>query len=388
MSYEQGFAVFFILEVLFWFSILAIVYAYIGYPLLLKALSFYRSRSIIRKPIHPNVSFIIAAYNEEDKIRGKLENTLQLDYPSNNIEIIVASDCSDDRTDEIVKTYSSKGVKLVRAPERMGKEYAQKLAVESAQGEILVFSDVGTILKPDALQKIVSNFADPSVGCVSSVDKILAQNGTVSGENFYVKYEMFLRRLESEVNSLVGLSGSFFAARREVCKDWQTDLQSDFNTLLNSIRMGLRGISDPYAVGYYRNVKSHKKEFERKIRTVVRGISVFMRARAMIDPRKYGLFAFQLLSHKLCRWLVPFWLMTALAANFILASHDELFAAILLVQICFYMMALLGIISSRLSSSLVFKIPSFFVLVNLSVLLAWIQYWRGERLVSWEPSRR
>jgi hypothetical protein len=113
-----------------------------------------------------------------------------------------------------------------------------------------------------------------------------------------------------------------------------------------------------------------------------------MRARAMIDPRKYGLFAFQLLSHKLCRWLVPFWLMTALAANFILASHDELFAAILLVQICFYMMALLGIISSRLSSSLVFKIPSFFVLVNLSVLFAWIQYWRGERLVSWEPSRR
>ena len=377
-----------VLEVLFWFSILAIFYAYIGYPLLLKGLSLFRSRSVVKKPIHPNVSLIIAAYNEEDKIRDKLENTLQLDYPAGNLEIIVASDCSEDHTDEIVKTYSAKGVKLVRATERMGKEYAQKLAVESAHGEILVFSDVGTVLKPDALQKIVSNFADPSVGCVSSVDKILAQNGTVSGENFYVKYEMFLRRLESEANSLVGLSGSFFAARREVCKDWETDLQSDFNTLLNSIRMGLRGVSDPDALGYYRNVKSPKKEFERKVRTVVRGISVFMRARAMIDPRKYGLFAFQLLSHKLCRWLVPFWLIIALAASFILASHDELFAAILLVQICFYMMALVGMISSRLSSSLVFKIPSFFVLVNMSVLLAWIQYWRGERLVSWEPSRR
>lgn len=377
-----------VLEGLFWFSIFAIFYAYMGYPLLLKGLSLYRRRSVVKKPICPDVSLIITAYNEENKIRDKLENTLQLDYPLNKLEIIIASDCSKDRTDEIVKTYSSKGVKLVRAPQRMGKEHAQKLAVESARGEILVFSDVGTILKLDALQKIVANFADQSVGCVSSVDKILTHNGKVSGENFYVRYEMFLRRLESEVNSLVGLSGSFFAARREVCKDWKTDLQSDFNTLLNSIRIGLRGVSDPDAVGYYRNVKSHKKEFERKVRTVVRGISVFMRAKTMIDPRKYGFFAFQLLSHKLCRWLVPFWLITALATSFVLALLDRFYAAILLVETCFYVIAALGIIFSRLSSSLFFKIPSFFVLVNLSVLFAWIQYWRGERLVSWEPSKR
>jgi cellulose synthase/poly-beta-1,6-N-acetylglucosamine synthase-like glycosyltransferase len=159
-----------VLEGLFWFSILAIFYAYMGYPLVLKGLSLYRSRSIVKKPIRPDVSLIITAYNEEDRIHDKLENTLQLDYPLNKLEI-----------DEIVKTYSSKGVKLVRAPERRGKEHAQKLAVESARGEILVFSDVGTILKPEALQKIVANFADPSVGCVSSVDKILAQNGMVSG---------------------------------------------------------------------------------------------------------------------------------------------------------------------------------------------------------------
>jgi glycosyltransferase involved in cell wall biosynthesis len=377
-----------VLEGLFWFSILVIFYAYIGYPLLLKAFSLFRSRSIIKKPISPNVSLIITAYNEEDRIHDKLENTLQLDYPSDKLEFIVASDCSSDRTDEIVRTYGSRGVKLVRAPQRMGKEHAQKLAFESARGEVLVFSDVGTILKPDALQKIVANFADPSVGCVSSVDKILTHIGEVSGENFYVRYEMYLRRLESEVNSLVGLSGSFFAARREVCKDWKTDLQSDFNTLLNSIRIGLRGVSDPDAVGYYRNVKSHKEEFERKVRTVVRGISVFMRAKTMIDPRKYGLFAFQLLSHKLCRWLVPFWLITALATSSVLTLFDRFYAVVLLVQIYFYMMAGLGMTFGRLSSSLFFKIPSFFVLVNLSVLLAWIHYWRGERLVSWEPSRR
>jgi hypothetical protein len=147
------------------------------------------------------------------------------------------------------------------------------------------------------------------------------------------------------------LSGSFFAARREVCKDWKTDLQSDFNTLLNSIRIGLRGVSDPDAIGYYRNVKSHKKEFERKVRTVVRGISVFMRAKIMIDPRKYGFFAFQLFSHKLCRWLVPFWLITALATSLVLALLDRFYAAILLVETCFYAIAAIGIIFSRLSSS-------------------------------------
>src|SRR6185295_5842814 len=161
-------------------------------------------------------------------------------------------DCSTDDTDAIVLAYGQ-GVRLVRSPERLGKESAQRLALLEASGDILVFSDVATALAPDAVSTIVRNFADPTVGCVSSVDKFVDADGRVSGEGAYVRYEMFLRALETRVNSLVGLSGSFFAARREVCQRWSADRQSDFNTLLNAVEMGLRGVLDVQSAGYYRN---------------------------------------------------------------------------------------------------------------------------------------
>ncbi|MFV9645052.1 MAG: glycosyltransferase family 2 protein [Desulfobacterales bacterium] len=262
----------------------------------------------------PSVSFIITAYNEEKRIKQKIENSLTQDYPKEKLEIIIASDCSSDKTDEIVRSFEDKGIKLVRAPERKGKENAQKHAVDAASGEILVFSDVATILRPNAITNIVKNFSDPTIGCVSSEDKFIDKDGNVSGEGAYVKHEMFLRKLESKVNTLVGLSGSFFAARREICKDWAIDLQSDFNTLLNSIKLGLKGISDPNSIGYYQNIADEKKEFNRKARTVLRGISVLMRNFSLLNPIKYGLFSWQLFSHKLCRWFVPFFLIIAFMA--------------------------------------------------------------------------
>lgn len=227
------------LEVLFWSSILFVFYAYAGYPLLLKAFSSVRSHSVRKGPIAPNVSFIITAYNEEKRIEAKLKNTLEQIYPKEKLEIIVASDCSSDKTDQIVLSHQMSGVRLVRAPERKGKENAQRYAVERASGEILIFSDVATILEPDGVRNIVENFNDETVGCVSSVDRFIDSDGKISGEGAYVKYEMLLRSLESRFNSVVGLSGSFFAARREVCREWAVDLQSDFNTLINSIKIGL-----------------------------------------------------------------------------------------------------------------------------------------------------
>ena len=257
-----------VLEFIFFFSVFMIFYAYFGYPLVLMAiLAGRKTKGLLLKggsqkpsslavinnePLF--VSFIITAYNEEKRIEEKIKNSLTQNYPREKIEIIVASDCSNDKTDEIVKNYEGKGVKLVRAPERKGKENAQKNAVEFSKGDILVFSDVATILKPDGISNIVDNFKDPTIGCVSSEDKFIDKDGNISGEGAYVKYEMFLRKLESEANTLVGLSGSFFAARREVCKKWAIDLQSDFNTLLNSIKMGLKGISDPKSIGYYKNI--------------------------------------------------------------------------------------------------------------------------------------
>ena len=376
------------LQVLFCLSVGFVGYAYVGYPLVLLALAALRSHPVSKGPIRPRVTFIITAYNEERRIAAKLENALLQDYPPAQLEILVASDCSNDRTDEIVGNFRDRGVRLVRAPERKGKEAAQKHAVQDAKGEILVFSDVATVLEPNALANIVENFADPTVGCVSSEDRFLERDGTISGEGAYIRYEMFLRRLETEVNTLVGLSGSFFAARREVCAAWADDLQSDFNSLLNSIKLGMRGIADPASVGYYQNLCDERKEFERKVRTVLRGLSVFMTSWRMVNPIRYGLFSWQLLSHKLCRWLVPFALIVALFSNALLTRESTFYRVTLLAQIMFYGLALSSLIMRISCMGVLFKIPAFFVLVNWSILTAWYRYLRGERMVAWEPSKR
>jgi cellulose synthase/poly-beta-1,6-N-acetylglucosamine synthase-like glycosyltransferase len=294
-----------IAEIVFWCSVALILYAYLGYPSALWALSIFRNRPVKRERMTPRVSFIIAAHNEGRRIREKIENTLSQDYPAENLEIIVASDCSTDSTDEIVGSYAGR-VRLIRAPERRGKEGAQQLAVEAASGEILVFSDVATALAPDGISRIVRNFADPTVGCVSSIDRFIDPDRRISGEGVYLRYDMFVRTLESRVNGLVGLSGSFFAARREVGRNWAADLQSDFNTVLNAVEMGLRGVLDPECAGYYTNIVDGRREFQRKVRTFVRGIAVLVKNARMLNPLRYGLFSWQLLSHKLCRWLVPF----------------------------------------------------------------------------------
>jgi len=376
-------------EIVFWFSLVLIFYAYFGYPCMLLLVSLFRKHPVNKGDITPGVSFIIAAFNEEKRIRQKIENTLAQDYPKDRLEVIVASDCSTDSTDEIVNAYSGQGVKLVRARERKGKESAQKYAVDSAAGQVLVFSDVATILESNGISNIVKNFHDPTVGCVSSEDRTIDEAGRISGEGAYVRYEMMLRNLETKINTVVGLSGSFFAARKEVCSNWEPELQSDFNTLLNSVRMGLRGVSDPESIGYYRNIADEKKEFERKVRTVLRGLSVFAKSLRLMNPLRYGLFSWQIFSHKLCRWLVPFAMIAALISNLFLCVHSGMasfYSVTFALQVSFYVLSVSGMKVKTTKSF--FKIPAYFVVVNFSILTAWYLFLRGENMTMWTPSER
>lgn len=375
-----------ITEAVFWFSIFFIFYSYFGYPLILVVVSIVKNHSVSKGDVTPHVTLIITAYNEEKRIREKIENSLKQDYPRDRLEIIIASDCSTDETDEIVKSYKSKGVELVRAKERRGKENAQKYAVDASTGEILVFSDVATTLEPTGIRTIVKNFCDPTVGCVSSTDRFMDKEGNISGEGAYVKYEMYLRELESKVNTLVGLSGSFFAARKEVCSPWAVDMQSDFNTLINSVKKGYKGVSDTDTVGYYLNICDEKKEFSRKVRTVTRGIRVFMMSLPVLNPFRYGLFSWQLISHKLCRWLVPIAMLSVFVSNLLLLKTFKIYLFIFVLQTVFYAMAILGSLTKSKKQFL--KIPSFFITVNASILYAWYKYFKGEHFAKWEPSTR
>ena len=371
------------LELVFWASVALVLYAYLGYPCALMALSFVRHRPVLKSTVTPDVSFIIAAHNEAGRIAEKIENTIGQKYPARNLEIIVASDCSTDETDEIVARYSPR-VRLVRAWERNGKEAAQRLGIEASSGYILIFSDVATALAPDGVATIVQNFSDPTVGCVSSVDRFVDADGRTSGEGAYVRYEMLLRSLETRVNTLVGLSGSFFAARRIVCRRWADGRQSDFSALLNAVEMGFRGVLDPQSAGYYQNITNQSRELERKIRTVVRGLAVLASNARMLNPFRFGLFAWQLASHKLCRWLVPFGMVGAVLSNALLASGSTFYAAMLAGQAAFYGAAIGGLWTDLR----ILRIPSFLLLANLAVLAAWSRYICGDRMIVWKPSER
>jgi cellulose synthase/poly-beta-1,6-N-acetylglucosamine synthase-like glycosyltransferase len=377
------------IEICFYVSLFIVIYVYFGYAISLYVISFFKCNKSVNIKQYPYVTIIIAAYNEEKLIKYKIENTLAISYPSEMLQVIIASDGSTDRTNEIVSNYKEKGIELLPVAERGGKENAQKEAVKQSKGDILVFTDVATVLDSSAIEQIVSNFADPAIGCVSSEDRVMGKDGKPSGENFYVRYEMWLRRLESRVSSPVGLSGSFFAARRDACEDFSGDMDSDFRTLLNCVKRGMRGTCDKEAIGYYLDLSDQRREFDRKVRTVLRGLTVFFNNIDFLNIFKYGLFSYQLFCHKLLRWLVPFFMIILFVVNIPLAIESNKYFALFMFQLLFYGIGVFSSFRDLYSSGLIFiKIPIYFITVNASILVAWFRYLSGQRVLIWTPSGR
>lgn len=376
------------MKFVFWLAAVGSIYSYFLYPLTLLLLPPRRKWMASTLDELPTVTMIITAHNEEQRIVEKLNNTLKIDYPDEKLEIIVASDASSDATDEIVKNYASHGIKLVRANERKGKEYAQWHAIQTARGDVLVFSDVATRIPTDGIRLIARNFADLKVGAVSSEDRFISESGKVMGEGAYVKYEMWLRRLESTANSLVGLSGSFFAARRVVCKDWDIKVPSDFNTALNSARQGYVAVSDPEVHGYYTDIKDSQREYQRKLRTVIRGITAIFVAPQVLNPFRFGIFSYQVWSHKILRWLVPWFLILLLVANIAIYDMHWVYRASLIFQIIFYGLAATGFFIKPIQNVSVVKLPLFFIQANMAIAHATVVFLLGKRMTTWEPSRR
>lgn len=377
-------------EWIFWLSLFGASFSYFIYPLILLPLrrkaqpSFYPEVGGER----PMVTLIIAAYNEEERIVDKLQNSLAIDYPKGKLQIIVASDCSSDKTDTIVRGYAGQGVELVRSPGRDGKEAAQKSAIKHSCGDILVFSDTATGIPSGAITKLVDLFLDPGVGAISSEDRFVSQDGEIVGEGAYVKYEMWLRRQESRVAGLVGLSGSFFAARSEVCQDWSVRVPSDFNTALNCMKHGLYAVSSAEVVGVYSDVKNPAKEYQRKVRTVLRGITALAASIEVLDPRRYGLFSLQVWGHKVMRWAVPWLLMVLLLSSVMLLGECWFYNLAVFGQLVFYGLGVWGWCSASMREWLPIRIIFFFLQVNVAIAQAWIKFCRGQRMTVWNPSQR
>lgn len=373
---------------LFWILLILAAYSYFIYPFILVVLTRSRPR-VVAAPINaplPAMSLIVTAYNEEGRIREKLANSLAIDYPG--LEIIIASDCSSDATENIVSEYADRGVRLVRAGERLGKENAQWCAIEQASGEIVVFSDVATQIPADALRKLATYFADASVGAVSSEDRFISQSGEVAGEGAYVKYEMWLRRLESQLAGLVGLSGSFFAARKSVCQNWDIHSPSDFNTGLNCARAGYRAVTASDVLGFYKDLKDPQKEYQRKVRTVLRGITAIARHPDVLSFTRYGLFAFQVWSHKIMRWAVPWILVLLFLISFKLLGTGWFYSLAFVGQLIFYGIAIAAHVDERAKAHPAARLIYFFVHVNIGLAHALCRFLGGTRMTTWQPSAR
>jgi cellulose synthase/poly-beta-1,6-N-acetylglucosamine synthase-like glycosyltransferase len=375
------------MEVVFWLSVAGVAYPYFGYPLVLYLLGKIAGG---RRPPSsddaelPSISVIVPVHNEAAHLEQKLANTAALRYPAGRIEVLFVSDGSTDRTVPIIRERASAEMTVVELPTRHGKAAALNAGLARAKHDILVFSDASIALEPDALRQIVRPFQDPAIGCVSGEDRI-AEAG---GEGLYGRYELFLRRLESKVHSIVGASGSFYAQRRALCRPFDEGMAPDFLSVLRTVEQGYRAVSEPAAVGSMTSVKDPKREFERKVRTSVRGMTALFAHAHLLNPFRFGLFSFALWSHKVMRWTVPFFLVAALLSPLALL-HSRVYAAAFLVQLAFYVGALAALAEwGSVHRSLPGRIALYFSSVNAAILAAWCQYGKGVRQELWTPSRR
>jgi cellulose synthase/poly-beta-1,6-N-acetylglucosamine synthase-like glycosyltransferase len=377
-------------KVVFWASAAALFYTYAGYPALVWALSRMRPRPVRRAACEPTVSVVITAYNEERDLASKLENTLALEYPPDKLEIIVASDCSDDRTDEIARSYAARGVRLHRQPERLGKTAAQNAAVELARGELILFSDATTLYRADVLRALAPNFADPSVGCVAGkliyVDRTNSAVG--SGAKSYWGYETFLKTHESRACSLIGASGCLYAVRRAAYVPLYNEACSDFIIATKMVEQGLRAVYEPGAVCEEETNRRADKELRMRVRVIAQTYSDLWRHRALMNPLRGGFYAVELLSHKVMRYLVPVFLALIFVSSAMLASRTWFFTALLAGQSLFYFAAALGWLLERAGMRYrLLALSHYFVLANLASVIAFYKFVRGERYARWEPIR-
>jgi cellulose synthase/poly-beta-1,6-N-acetylglucosamine synthase-like glycosyltransferase len=369
------------------------LYAYVGYPLILWVIASVRPR---RSPAHqiapwPSVTITVPVYNAQASIGATLESLLALDYPRDQLQILVISDASVDGTDDTVRSFADRGVELLRIPERRGKTVAENAALAVSRGEILVNVDSTIVVPPGSLKKLVSVFEDPTIGVASGRDVSIGagnNQGTVA-ESSYVGYEMWVRDLETRVGSIVGASGCFYGSRRHVHgKPLPPGLSWDFAAALVARKQGYRSVSVPAAICMVPRSAQIRTELRRKVRTMARGLSTLFYHRSLMNPFEYGGFSVMLISHKLLRWLPYLFAPIAYLALGVLAI-DSVVARVLLAVLSAGLLA--GIVGIRRRNSTPTRpvaLAGFVVAVFSAGFLAWWEALRQTQMATWEPTPR
>lgn len=372
---------------------LCLIYPYTVYPVVLWHLS--RSKSVEADSSDadrlPSVAVVISVYNGEDYIGKKLDNLLSQNGFDQDCSIYVVSDGSTDETEEIVERYHHDQVYLIKTGGRVGKTRAENMALDRIETDIVLFTDASTIFEKNVLNNLRRCLAHPYVGCVSTVDKIYGDDPTLTGqEGLYVRYEMLLRKLESDLGILVGASGSGYACKRELAKNIPAQLTRDMFTPLFARQRGLLSLSDADSICYVKTQPNPANEYVRKVRTIIGGYDTLWEMKGLMNPLKYGLFAFALVSHKLLRWLGGVFLIGIVVTTAILGFEENnwLFKGVFVIEVLFLVLSISKYLGWSKINNRYLNSLYYFVLANVAALHALYNSLAGKSVVTWEPTKR
>lgn len=376
---------------LFFVSLAVPIYVYVGYPLLLQALNAIMKGRPVRKgdELYP-VCMIVSCYNEVDVIEKKIKNCVEIDYPKELINFVFVSDGSDDGTDEAIQRYSHEGVRLVRQEGRLGKTCGINLALQDIDDKIVVFSDANALYARDAIKKLVQNFNDPNVGYVVGAALYTdgSDNAAATSEDTYWQYEMRIKAIESKLASVVGGDGAIYAIRRELFIPLEREDINDFVNPLQIIAQGYRGVFEPDARCYEETAGDFDKEGRRKERIVNRSFRGLMKVKETMNPRKTGLFSLMVISHKLLRWLVPFFLLAFTLSAIALSVYGLFFFhVVVLFGTGLLWLGFLGSLKLSDTPPAALYYPYYFFLVNIMSAKGIIRALRGDIQVTWNSHR-
>lgn len=373
-----------------------VVYTYVGYGLIIYILSKgWGKNTAPAVPLEndlPEVTLLVAAYNEEKYIIQKIENSLALDYPASKLKLWIVADGSTDRTVELCKAYPA--VTVFHTPERKGKIHAVNRVMEEIKTSIIIFSDANTDLNQDALKNIVRHFSDPKVGGVAGEKRIVSldqDNASGSGEGLYWKYESALKTMDSKFTTAIGAAGELFAVRKELYVNPHADtIIEDFVTSMKIVAAGYRFVYEPEAYAIETASASIKDEWKRKVRISAGGIQAIIRLPELLNFFKYGWVCWQYVSHRAMRWsLAPLALLILFITNVILIPYSTFFLIVCTGQFAFYLLALMGhLFRDKKIGIKGFFVPYYFTMMNLSVFAGAVRLLRKTQSVVWEKSAR
>lgn len=375
-------------DYLLWISLSLVVYVWAGYPLLVfvLALVFSRKRSDAEEADDPFVSIIVPVHNEEQRIALKLGDCLELLYPNDRLEILVASDGSTDKSEEIVRGFIARDPRIqwLQSDRRLGKSGVQNLAVQHARGDLLFFTDANTTVPPGVLRTLVANLADPSVGlATATVFFGHAKDAVEKGQRFYWRYELFLRTAESNLGILATGSGQALLVRRELFRPLPDCYGDDCIMPLDVRAQGYRVIQDREATVFDAMPHSIEGELRARIRMTSRNWTGTLSRPALLNPLSFPLTALGLISHKLLRWLTPFFLAIIMTCNTLLALRGHL-AFLWWLQVVFYLSALIGWgLARKQRPAWVCGYSFSFCLANVGFLLGMVKAFRNQKIIAY-----